>query len=105
MNCSNRLVEITYAFRPAHSIKLSRDRGTSTCHGLVALVGIAAPAAALPLWRDFRTSDIGTVFSVFPSGTETTVYSFDGSKGSDPYFGITLGSDGNFYGSAPLAGC
>jgi uncharacterized repeat protein (TIGR03803 family) len=50
------------------------------------------------------TAGVGTFFSVSPSGTEATPYSFDGSKGSYPDFGLTLGSDGNFYGSTPIGG-
>jgi uncharacterized repeat protein (TIGR03803 family) len=50
------------------------------------------------------TAGLGTFFSVSPSGTELTPYSFDGSKGSYPDFGLTLGSDGNFYSVTPLGG-
>ena len=50
------------------------------------------------------TSGIGTFFSVSPSGNEATLYSFDGSKGSYPNFGVNLGADGNFYGGTPLGG-
>jgi uncharacterized repeat protein (TIGR03803 family) len=44
----------------------------------------------------------GTVFKMTPSGTLTTLYSFcsqsNCSDGADPDAGLTLGSDGNFYG-------
>lgn len=50
------------------------------------------------------TSGIGTVFKITPSGTITTLYSFDGSVGSYPYGGLVLGTDGNFYGTASLGG-
>ena len=50
------------------------------------------------------TSGIGTVFQVTPSGTLTTLYSFDGTVGSYPYGGFALGTDGNFYGTASQGG-
>lgn len=50
------------------------------------------------------TSDIGTVFSITPSGVPTILDSLVGSNGAYPYYGLTLGSDGNFYGVAPLGG-
>jgi uncharacterized repeat protein (TIGR03803 family) len=47
----------------------------------------------------------GTVFKITPSGTFTTLYSFTGGKdGSNPYSGVTLGSDGNFYGTTVAGG-
>ena len=50
------------------------------------------------------TASIGTFFSVSPSGTETTLYSFDGTKGSYPDHGLILASDGNFYATTPIGG-
>jgi uncharacterized repeat protein (TIGR03803 family) len=48
----------------------------------------------------------GTVFKVTPSGTETILHSFTGgsSDGANPEAGLTLGSDGNFYGDTYLGG-
>lgn len=40
----------------------------------------------------------GTLFRVTPSGTLTTLYQFDFTHGSQPYSGLVLGNDGNFYG-------
>jgi uncharacterized repeat protein (TIGR03803 family) len=47
------------------------------------------------------TNNVGSVFKVTPSGSVTTIHSFalDGSDGMYPYGGLTLGSDGNFYGT------
>ena len=47
----------------------------------------------------------GTIFSITPSGNLTTLYNFTCSQGScpngsNPYAGLTLGTDGNFYGTA-----
>jgi uncharacterized repeat protein (TIGR03803 family) len=41
----------------------------------------------------------GSVFSLLTSGTETSFFSFDDADGQGPYAGLTLGTDGNFYGT------
>jgi uncharacterized repeat protein (TIGR03803 family) len=46
----------------------------------------------------------GTVFSITPGGTLTTLHSFDNTDGSTPETGLTLGSDGNFYGATGFGG-
>jgi uncharacterized repeat protein (TIGR03803 family) len=50
----------------------------------------------------------GTAFKMAPSGAVTTLYSFCAqagcTDGSDPIGGVTLGSDGNFYGVTSLGG-
>jgi uncharacterized repeat protein (TIGR03803 family) len=54
----------------------------------------------------FPTSD-GTVFSITPSGTLTTLHSFDGTDGSLPApanAGLVQATDGNFYGTTELGG-
>jgi uncharacterized repeat protein (TIGR03803 family) len=51
-----------------------------------------------------RDSDgLGTVFRVTTNGTLTTLVSFNFTNGALPYAGLTLGNDGNFYGTT-LAG-
>jgi uncharacterized repeat protein (TIGR03803 family) len=56
------------------------------------------------------TQGSGTVFKITPSGTETMLYSFGGSRfststdGGSPIAGLTLGSDGNFYGTTSAGG-
>ena len=49
---------------------------------------------------------IGTAFKVTTSGTFTLLHSFAGgsSDGANPTGGLTLGSDGNFYGTTNLGG-
>ena len=50
-------------------------------------------------------SNLGAVFKVTPSGTETLLYSFaGGSDGQHPYAGVIQGSDGNFYGTTYQGG-
>jgi uncharacterized repeat protein (TIGR03803 family) len=47
----------------------------------------------------------GAVFKVTPGGTLTVLYSFTGGNdGSSPNAGLTLGTDGNFYGAATNGG-
>ncbi len=41
----------------------------------------------------------GTVFMITPAGTLTTLHSFDGTDGGQPYSGLVQGTDGNFYGT------
>lgn len=43
-------------------------------------------------------SGCGTIFKMSPSGAMRSVYSFTGATGSHPVAGLTLGTDGNFYG-------
>ena len=50
------------------------------------------------------TFNSGTVFKMTPSGTVTTVYSFDGTHGSDPWGGVVQAGDGNFYGTTRSGG-
>ena len=49
------------------------------------------------------TANDGTVFKVTPSGTLTVVSSL-GNPGNNPFGGVTLGTDGNFYGTTRLNG-
>jgi uncharacterized repeat protein (TIGR03803 family) len=48
---------------------------------------------------------LGTLFKISPSGTFTSLYSFSGqTDGAEPIAGLTLGTDGNFYGVAITGG-
>jgi len=50
----------------------------------------------------------GTVFKITPSGSLTVLHSFTGvADGGQPYGGLTLGTDGNLYGTTQplLNGC
>jgi uncharacterized repeat protein (TIGR03803 family) len=46
----------------------------------------------------------GTVFKITPSGTLTTLHSFDGTDGFSPIAGLIQGTDGNFYGTTQYGG-
>ena len=55
---------------------------------------------------DGGVSSVGTVFSVSTTGSEKIVYSFKttGNDGNNPTGGLTLGTDGNFYGITQQGG-
>lgn len=46
----------------------------------------------------------GTVFKMALNGTLTVLYNFDGAHGANPLSGLTLGTDGNFYGTTTAGG-
>ncbi len=52
------------------------------------------------------TKGLGTFFEVTTSGTLTVLHSFTGGKtdGANPTGGLTLGTDGNFYGTTQMGG-
>ena len=49
-------------------------------------------------------SDLGKIFRITTNGTFTPLLSFTGANGADPHAGLTLGSDGAFYGTASAGG-
>jgi uncharacterized repeat protein (TIGR03803 family) len=50
-------------------------------------------------------NDYGTVFKITPTGKLTILYSFDNTNNlADPTYGLTVGNDGNFYGTFALTG-
>lgn len=47
----------------------------------------------------------GTIFSITPTGTLTTLYSFSSTDGAEPFTGgLIYGTDGNFYGTTAAGG-
>ena len=45
-------------------------------------------------------NNYGTVFKITPTGTLTILYSFDDTNNfANPTYGLTVGNDGNFYGT------
>ena len=46
----------------------------------------------------------GTVFKITPGGTLTTLHSFDGTDGQNPYAGLVQATNGNFYGTTSIGG-
>jgi uncharacterized repeat protein (TIGR03803 family) len=46
----------------------------------------------------------GTVFSITPGGTLTTLHTFDNTDGAYPYGGLVQGTNGTFYGTAAYGG-
>lgn len=53
---------------------------------------------------DDNTNNFGTIFMVTPSGTHMQLFQFNGSNGARPVAGLTLASDGNFYGTTSAGG-
>jgi uncharacterized repeat protein (TIGR03803 family) len=51
-----------------------------------------------------QVNGYGTVFSIVPRGTFTTLQSFDGTDGQNPEQAVVLGNDGNYYGTTRLGG-
>jgi uncharacterized repeat protein (TIGR03803 family) len=49
-------------------------------------------------------NNVGVVFKITPSGSQSILYQFDTTHGSTPNAGLTLGNDGNFYGTTQLGG-
>jgi uncharacterized repeat protein (TIGR03803 family) len=50
-------------------------------------------------------NNYGTVFKITPTGTLTILYSFDDTNNfANPTYGLTVGNDGNFYGTFALTG-
>ncbi|MGO8795696.1 MAG: choice-of-anchor tandem repeat GloVer-containing protein [Candidatus Sulfotelmatobacter sp.] len=50
------------------------------------------------------TGGCGTIFKITPSGTLTTLHSFDGTDGKNPWAGVIQASNGNFYGTTLYGG-
>ncbi len=46
----------------------------------------------------------GTIFKITPTGTFTSIHSFNGADGSQPMAGLVAGTDGNFYGTTSEGG-
>jgi uncharacterized repeat protein (TIGR03803 family) len=51
-----------------------------------------------------NSGSCGTVFKITPSGTLTTLHSFDKTDGANPAAGLIQGTDGNFYGTTEYGG-
>jgi uncharacterized repeat protein (TIGR03803 family) len=46
----------------------------------------------------------GTVFRITPEGAFTTLHTFEGLDGQDPYIGLVQATDGDFYGTTYVGG-
>jgi uncharacterized repeat protein (TIGR03803 family) len=52
----------------------------------------------------YGDANSGTIFEMTPSGTVTTLHSFDGTDGLNPGGGLVQGTDGNLYGATRSGG-
>jgi uncharacterized repeat protein (TIGR03803 family) len=50
------------------------------------------------------TDGCGTLFKITPGGTLTTLHSFDGADGAQPYAGLLQATNGTFYGTTDGGG-
>jgi uncharacterized repeat protein (TIGR03803 family) len=71
------------------------------------------PSAALVQYTDGSfygttylggTNNEGTIFRITPSGSLTTLHSFDGTDGFEPLAGLVLATDGNLYATIEFGG-
>ena len=92
--------------------KITPSGTLTTLHSFNGTDGSGNSAAALVQGADgnfYGTTESGgangpgTVFKITPSGTLTTLHSFDGTDGAEPN-GLAQGSDGNFYGTTYTGG-
>ncbi len=56
------------------------------------------------LYGTTQSMEYGSIFSLRLNGDVTATFAFDQADGEIPYTGITLGTDGNFYGTTELGG-
>ena len=63
--------------------------------------GVTAGGGA---FNNCPNQDCGTVFRVSSTGALTTLHSFSGSDGSEPWAGLLQATDGNFYGTNDAQG-
>src|SRR5580700_8019342 len=73
---------------------------------VLALAGAAAPVAnaQFNVLYNVGTNGLGTVFSITPAEKVTVIYNCDETHGYNLSSGLTLGTDGNFYGAAFYGG-
>lgn len=68
-------------------------------YGVTGYGGTGGPSHACA--NSEGVSGCGTIFKLTPGGIYSVLYNFDDTHGAFPQNPLTLGSDGNFYGSTP----
>ena len=93
--------------------KITPSGRLTTLHSFDFYMDGASPVAGLVQARDGKfygttydggANGYGTVFKITPSGTLTTLHTFDGTDGSLPYAGLVQATNGKFYGTTEEGG-
>ena len=101
------LITVSWAQVPATTYKVLYTFGNVSLDpiqpGGIAAIAQGRDGNLYTTSTDGGVGNVGTLFNV-PSGTMTLVFSFNYNPGNDPMSGVTLGSDGNYYGTTKLNG-
>jgi uncharacterized repeat protein (TIGR03803 family) len=88
------------------SVRVTQAQNVTLVYSFSNLGSSANPLYVTPaqggdakLYGTTQGSDFGSVFRVQTTGAGTTLYTLDGTEGVEPSAGVTLASDGNFYGT------
>jgi uncharacterized repeat protein (TIGR03803 family) len=120
------------ALRLAYSGKLNWGKRACALLLLCVTTAVALPAQTFTLLHSFNNADgaspfysglvqgidgnfygttkyggaftDGTVFKITPSGTLTTLHSFNSTDGANPFSGLVQAINGNFYGTTNIGG-
>ena len=93
----------TFAFKTLYSFTNGSDGGSPYAPPVAGSNGFLYGTTA----TGGGTANCGAVYKIATSGTLTPLHQFAGSAGSDgcsPYAPLTLGNDGNFYGTTNAGG-
>lgn len=81
---------------PVGGLVLARN---GNLYGTTSIGGLSTVGAC-----DTSIPGCGTIFEITPTGTLTTLHTFTGPDGFEPYANMTLGTDGNLYGTTLYGG-
>src|SRR5881394_3336910 len=94
----------TVAKLNAQTLSILYNFGTNTGDPLyptsVGLIAEAKDGSMLTTAQQGGTQGRGCIFKMTTDGKMSLLYSFDNAHGAGPQSGLTMGSDGDFYGTA-----
>ncbi len=82
----------------------SGNSGNPNCPQFSGIVAQGRSGDFFSTSPDCWTDELGTAFSITSTGTLTVLHSFNGTDGQGGHSGLTLGTDGKFYGTTALGG-